>query len=383
MKIDLSKIDLTQFMVHQHIVNGEVMHLVQPQHIGAKWSQDNKIFRSSLWNDAGESVSLSFPKFTNWGENPDNFPVPTTLKDTICTEKIDGSLLIVSKYNGNYILRTRGTVDATELEKNGDEIEIFKSTILPQLQATARINGHKSSLDPVPDTWPCSVLFEWVSPKQKIILSYGDTPAWYLVGIVNHDDYSLEIQTVLDDIARFWAWKRPVTHTFPDVQELQLSVDEWKGKEGVVVYSKDGQALHKCKSSWYLALHRMKEEFGSVERLVDNWIIWGMPDYQKTEELIVNQFDYELFQSIRGDVSRICDAWKNVIKIEAGMNTFIRGTILSLGDPKDKKARGQMALKVLAAYGNTNRANFIFKLMDGRPLDKDDYKKLLYQCLKK
>ena len=45
--------------------------------------------------------------------------------------------------------------------------------------------------------------------------------------------------------------------------------------------------------------------------------------------------------------------------------------------------RGQMAGKVIGAYGNTNRAKFIFGLLDGRPLSQDDYKKLLYQCLKK
>ena len=99
MKIDLSKIDLEQFMVHEHIVAGETMWLVQPNHIGCKWTQNNKHFRSSLWDNDGNLVSAGFPKFTNWGENPENFPVPTSLKDTVVTEKIDGSLLIVSRWN--------------------------------------------------------------------------------------------------------------------------------------------------------------------------------------------------------------------------------------------------------------------------------------------
>jgi hypothetical protein len=368
MKIDLQSVDQTQFMMHQHIVNGEVLHLVQPQFIGCKWTQDNKIFRSSLWNNDGELVSAGFPKFTNWGENPDNFPVPTSLKDTIITEKLDGSLLIVSKYKGNYILRTRGTSDASKLD-NGHELEIFKQTILPKLPTVPNFKEL--------ETWHFSYLFEWVSPQQKIILSYGDQPDWYLVGVVHHPDYSLIEQSDLDLIAKVGGLKRPVTYTFPSIEELMANIEAWKGKEGVCVYSKDGQAIHKLKSAWYLALHRMKEQFGSLEHLIDAWFSWECPDYKTTEDKIVNQFDFELFQTCRGDVSRICEGWKEVQKIEAGFRRFIDDNL------KQLPTRKEQAIKVLSAYGETNRASFIFKLLDGKELGKEEQKKLLYQVLKK
>ena len=115
MKIDISSIDRTQFMVHEHSLNGEIVYLIQPQHIGTKWRQDNKHMRSVVVNYAGEVISASFPKFTNYGENPEHFPVPTSLKNATVVEKLDGSTLIVSKYNGQYILRTRGTVDASTM----------------------------------------------------------------------------------------------------------------------------------------------------------------------------------------------------------------------------------------------------------------------------
>ena len=69
MKIEIDKIDQESFMVHDHVLNGEMFHLVQPQHINCKWTQKNKHFRSSLWNVDGELVSASFPKFTNFGED--------------------------------------------------------------------------------------------------------------------------------------------------------------------------------------------------------------------------------------------------------------------------------------------------------------------------
>ena len=364
MKINISSIDESQFMKHQHIINGQSCWLVQPQHIGAKFTQANKIFRSSLWNDEGELISAGFPKFTNWGENPDNFPVPTSLKNTTMVEKVDGSLLIVSKYKGNYILRTRGTSDATKIN-NGHELEIFKKDYLPNIKLTNE------------DSWDESYLFEWVSPLQKIILNYGTQPDWYLVGVVNHTDYSLWTQGALDVMAKELGLKRPVTYTFPSVEELMTNVEAWKGKEGLCVYSKDGQSIHKVKSAWYLALHRMKEEFGSIERLIDVWFSWSNPDYQTTEEKIISQFDYELFQTIRGDISIICDGWKDVQKIIAGMNVFVNETLSLMGNRKDQ------AMKTIASYGNTNRASFIFKMLDHKELTPDDKKKLLYQVLKK
>jgi hypothetical protein len=172
MKIDLDAIDREQFMVHQHLLGGEVLWLVQPQHIGCKWTQLNKHLRSSLWSNDGDLVSAGFPKFTNWGENPDNFPLPTSLKNTVVVEKLDGSLLIVTKYKGQFILRTRGTSDASRLD-NGAELELFRATYLPKLIAFVDAT-HGADIE----TWNVSYLFEWTSPLQKIILNYGDTPSW-------------------------------------------------------------------------------------------------------------------------------------------------------------------------------------------------------------
>jgi hypothetical protein len=160
-------------------------------------------------------------------------------------------------------------------------------------------------------------------------------------------------------------------------------VEQWKGKEGVVIYSKHGQMLHKAKGMWYLALHRMKEALASFDKVVDVWYEHGEPSYQDFEDAITMQFDYELWSQIRGEVSRICDGAKDVQRIIDGMQKFVNDSILPLGDPKDKKARGPMARLVVSSYGITNRANFVFKLMDGKGLDSEDRKKLLYQVLKK
>jgi len=363
MKIDLDKVDRTQFMVHEHSLNGEIVHLIQPQHIGTKWTQDNKHMRSVVVNYEGEVISAGFPKFTNYGENPEHFPVPTSLRNCTVMEKLDGSLLVVSKYKGQYILRTRGTVDASTMA-NGHELELFKEKFLKRLT-------HDT-----PDTWNVSILFEWVSPINKIVLNYGDEPDWYVVGIVHHSDYSLYSQEDLDMWAKNKGFKRPATYTFTDVNDLLQNVDKWKGKEGVCVYSKNDQTIHKVKGAWYLALHHMKSELSNIEKVMDVWLEQGMPDYNTFYNYIFTTFDFELAEQVKSMISRIADGKKEVNKIVDGMNDFVNNRLRSLSTRKEQ------AQLVISSYGETNRASFLFKLLDGKSLGKEEYKKLMFQVLK-
>ena len=362
MKIDLDNVDRSQFMVHEHSLNGEIVHLIQPQHIGTKWTQDNKHMRSVVVNYAGEVISASFPKFTNWGENPEHFPVPNSLNHCTVVEKLDGSTLIVSKYNGQYILRTRGTVDASKLA-NGFELELFKSTILNKLQDNN-------------DTWNYSIIWEWLSPINKIVLSYGDEPMWKLIGFIDHTDYSLATQDMLDIMAKKYDLLRPEIYTFTDISDMLQIVDKWQDKEGVCLYSKNDQVIHKIKASKYLLLHHLKSELSNIEKVLDVWLEQGMPDYQTFYSYIFTTFDYELAEQCRGMISRIVDAKKEVDKIVWGMNIFVNTRLRLLSTRKEQ------AEQVISAYGNTNRASFLFKLLDGKSLSKEEYKKLLFQVLK-
>ena len=365
MKIDISSIDRTQFMVHEHSLNGEIVHLIQPQHIGTKWHQDNKHMRSVVVNYEGEVISAGFPKFTNWGENPDNFPVPNSLRNCTVMEKLDGSLLIVSKYNGQYILRTRGTVDASTMA-NGHELELFKDTILKTLESKIVTWS----------TWKFSILFEWVSPLNRIVLNYGDEPDWYLVGMICHDDYELYSQSDLDDVADQHNIKRPATYTFSNVNDLLQNVDQWKGKEGVCVYSKNDQSIHKVKSADYLIKHRFKSE-ATLENTLDLYFSYGKPLYQEFESKLTETFDYECFEMVRGYASQICDASKEVNKIVDGFKSFIDNQLKVLSTRKEQ------AQKVISSYSESNRSSMIFSLLDGKTLTADQHKKLFWQVLKK
>jgi hypothetical protein len=120
----------------------------------------------------------------------------------------------------------------------------------------------------------------------------------------------------------------------------------------------------------------MKSELSNIEKVMDVWLEQGMPDYQTFYNYIFTTFDYELAEQCRGMISRIVDAKKEVDKIVWGMNIFVNTRLRLLSTRKEQ------AEQVISAYGNTNRASFLFKLLDGKSLSKEEYKKLLFQVLK-
>ena len=369
MKIDLNTIDRESFYVNEHVWNGERVYLVVPKEMGCVWTQENKIFRSSVWNYDGELISASFPKFVNWGEKPETFPTPSSLDNTTIVDKLDGSTLIVSQYKGNYMIRTRGTIDASEMEKNGHEIEIFKNEVLPKFNEL-----HESFPMDSSDTWDISLIFEWTSPLNTIVLNYGDTPQFFLIGIIYHGNYGLSLQHSLDDFGRHFGVPRPKTYTFNNVTDLISAITDWKDKEGVCVYHCSDQRIHKIKSAWYLILHRMKSELGSLDKVVDVWASQGYPDYNTFYNYIATTFDFELAEQCRGHISRISDGYKEVLKIVAHMKEFV--------EPLKSLSRKDAALTIISAYGETNRKSFCFNLLNGKELDSEAIKKLLFQVLK-
>jgi len=361
MVTDLTVIDETQFDVVPHLLCGETVYLVTPKRMGVNWNQSNKIFRSSVWNSSGELISASFFKFVNWGEKPEVFPVPHSLHGATIVEKLDGSLLIVSKYKGEFIIRTRGTVDATKLD-NGHEIELFKSK-------HSLVLNHDMS-----ETWDHSVLFEWTTPTNRIVIDYGTEPEWKLIGLIYHDDYSLAGQDTLDFVANKLNLRRPETFTFRSTEELISSVEQWKGKEGVCVYSKAGQEIHKVKGFEYLKLHYFKSN-ATFENTVDLFFEFGMPTYQEFQTKLVEHFDWECANMVLGFTSTICDGFKEVNKIVSSMKEYV--------EPLKTVSRKEAAQKILGSFANTNRGSYCFQLLDGKILDKDCLKKLLYQVTKK
>lgn len=366
MHIDLDKIDRTQFLVHEHIVAGEMCFLVQPQHIGAEWTSDNLIFRSSLWNARGEPVSLSWKKHFNWEEKPEIDLVPRSLEGVELMEKIDGSTLLVSAYKGRLIVRTRGTVDATKLD-NGDEIGLFK-----QRYRGLFTPENLSSNYITPPQRHLTICCEWVSPRNQIVIAYPE-PELYLTGVINHDDYSYWSQSKLDWLAPILGLKRPRRYRFDTIPQMLEAVSTFQGVEGVCAYYNQGQSWRKIKAAQYLILHRFKENV-TQNNILDLFFQYQRPHLALFKELIRQHFDWECAQMASELVTKIS---------EANMRAVSRYNLIGarLTELKDWSRR-DAALKIQEWYGGLDRS-LAFHILSGKPLDDKILRKVIEEELDK
>lgn len=364
MKIDPSKINTDDFRVVSGLqVAYTPCILVNPKAF-PKWDESNKYFRSSMWTEDGQPVSLGWRKFTNHGEQPGFEPLKTTGPLTY-VQKVDGSALYVSKFKGELVVRTRGAATAYQ-QPNADELDVLKA------KYPKAFDNH------LLDTGNYTLMFEWTSPKNIIVLKESDEPELWLLGITKHEDYSYVPQSEVDTWAEFNGLKRPEKHTYENFKEALKDVEMWKGKEGVVVYGNNDQVLKKIKSELYCRLHAMKSNL-SQEGILELFLDMDRPSHPDFYHslltmLQLDQLDFETQGQTIGWISRVCDADKEVKAIIEGMKTFCE---------KIKYIpRKEAAEKIFASYGATNRADFVFMTLNGKTLERKQILKLFWQVLK-
>lgn len=363
MKINFAEYDFTEFAIKEGAFGGIWSKLITPIHIGTKFTQRNKVFRSSIWvADTGELLSAGLPKFVNFGENPENFPIPLSIDNCAFVEKIDGSLVCLDYINDKLCMRTRGTFSYESLENASD----FEDCLSEHLVMNDWLATHSH----------CTLLCELTTPNLKVVLDYGPLPQFWLVGVVNKNDYSLMSQHELDALGKELGLKRPESFSFSSIDELLNGVAKWTTKEGICLYSNNSREIHKIKAYSYLKLHRFKEN-ATLENTLELFFEYGQPSYQEFERQLQLQFDHECWGMVRGYASNICDAAKQVHQITDGIDAFVDGTLRPL------PTRRAQAEKVLASYSTTNRSAMVFTRLDGKQLSDDQVKKLFWQVLKK
>lgn len=355
MKINLDSINRNQFAVREFDFHGEPLYLVNPLNpFDVDWDRDNLIFRSSIWNKEGELVSAGLPKFGNWGEKLDLWALPTNLVNCELIEKIDGSLLCISSYKGNQIVRTRGSYDATEKE-NGAEIEILKKQY-PRVFNNTNVNSEKVSF-----------LLEWVSPTNKIVCEYPE-PDLYLIGAINHEGYRLISQDTLDMLAELYQVKRPARYNFGSISEMLAAIKAVKGKEGACLYAPDGK-IFKIKSDWYLKRHSFKSS-ANINSIIELFCDWSYPTKSQFQDRLSSEIDFECSQFAEPLIDKVCQAWFEVLSLESQLETFVA------------PMRGLPRKEAAALIKKSEYPGLCFQILDGK-VDKKTYKSLLIQFCKK
>lgn len=275
--------------------------LITPIDMKTEWTSENDIFRSCLCDKkSGKIYSLGFKKFTNYGEKPNFQPWNDEWKFE-ARHKLDGSLLCISKIDGNILCRTRGVFDASYHE-TGDEISIFYKKY-SKLFDNKYINSERYT-----------ILCEHTTPKRIIVLREHNEPTLTLLGIISNENAEYENQEHLDYLGQLWEVPRPKRYEYNSISECIADVSAWEGKEGVVIHSPDHQTMKKIKASLYCELHKIATGMNSTKAVLD--VFMESPKFAKYSdfyEFIENSLDYEIAEKCKEDIRNITVAYSKVV----------------------------------------------------------------------
>jgi hypothetical protein len=362
MKINLNSIPSSSFYKKEGKICGVEAILITPKDMGVEWTQENKIFRSSIWSKEGYLLSASFPKFTNFGENEKHFPTPSLDDDDYeLIDKVDGSTFIVDSIDGRINIRSRGTFDANVLDNGKDFFEC--------------LNKYKNIVNALSKYPNHTLLFEIVSPNNKIIIDYGQEVDLYFTGMINKEDYSLVNNNTLDEIAKEYGFKRPKRYDFRGRDILNI-VHEIKGIEGFCLYK--GQGIWKIKNKDYLKLHKLKNDLASFNKVADvcldvvfNNGQYSFLEYEDLYNYFKDTYDYEIAETIKNDLILI---YSNIDKT----NNYIamcEGIVKIVKSLPSRKLQAQEILKSELDHP------LMFTLLDNKVVDKTLFRKIFNKII--
>ena len=357
MKVNLP-IEEGYFNIVPNTFCGLDCYLITPE-VDAKWNKNNLFYRSLITDKEGNVLSSGFPKYFNYGEKPDCYPNPENYSDWRIDSKIDGSLLIADYVNGQFSMRTRGTVSYVTQE-NAKDFEL-----LPQ--------KYPAVVDFLKENQHLSLLFEIITPNNVIVIR-SQQIEFYLLGAINKDNMEIVSSS---DLLEIWRKIGPInvpqSYNFLDTNNLSKiaeNIKYWKRKEGIVISYNNGQNKIKLKSDWYNWLHRIKSQLRSTKNLIDFYIEKEMPSYEDFYKIIETEFDYEIAIQLKWEMEKICDAGEKSKK-------YIDHILEVLHDIRKVETRKEQAEMIKRNF--QENSSFVFSILDGKILTKEQWTKLINQ----
>ena len=295
------------------------------------WTWFERVSRELMLNiKTGEVVARPFDRIFNWGERGER----SAGHIVNVTEKIDGSLGILYRDNGQHKIATRGAFDSDQAQ-----------------WATYHLTSYYDLCRLPPEY---TMLFEIVYPENRIVVDYGDDEDLFLLAMRNR--FTGEYLPFYPDVyewAEFFGFPVPETYNFNNVVSIMEACESLGGnEEGWVAEFSDGERF-KFKGDAYLELHRLVTNT-SFKRVLSwvadgsyNAMIGGVPD------------------EFLGQVQE----WKLEIDKVVG---FTVDMVEGLYGQAPKDSRKEFALWV--KENGYQWAPYLFRKLDGQ-----DYKPLIYQ----
>lgn len=314
------------------------------------WDDYTKLARGIVTDAEGNVVSRPFTKFFNLGEMQEMESLPWS-EPVEVTEKIDGSLIIVSFYEGKMVVNTKGSF-------NSEQAEFARKWIEKNLSEWVEM------MELVNDNIPCTYLFEAIYPDDRKVVDYGSKKALVLLAIIQTDSGRELSYEMLQVWGERWGVEVAPRHDSSKIEELLNAMKYRKAAEGegVVIHFTESNLRVKVKGDEYKRVHRMLSRLSEkrvIENLNDvctggiNTINAGLPD--------------EFYPDIRQMTREAMIAYNNVIVEAAGMIPELRCRF---------STRKEQAAFMMSDPERREMMGIVFDLMDGKDCTMAVWKKV-------
>lgn len=230
----------------------------------AKWDEVTLSCRGLVFDDNGDQVSYPFKKFFNIEENKH-----TPTEHFEIYEKVDGSLITVFNYNGEWVVSSRGSFTSDQA--------IAAQKLFKQLMNLDRIDKR------------VTYLFELIAPWNRIVVDYGELEELILLGA--RAKYFEASHLDLYEVAKMLGCNLIRKFDFEDYKEIQKL--NWANTEGFIVRFSNGDRC-KIKFADYVKLHRVLTNCSSYD-------IWeNLKEFDKLPEEMLQDVPDEFYDWVHG-----------------------------------------------------------------------------------
>jgi RNA ligase len=320
-------------LLRAHVANGIVREQKHSRLPLAIYNYSERCQYDRLWDDlslqcrglilyGNTVVARPFRKFFNDTEHKPG-EIPWHLPCEV-TEKMDGSLLIMFNFDGQWRTATRGSFTSEQAAK-GKEIFDEHYGFVP--------------LDPA-----ITYLFEVLYPGNRIVLDYGDTEDVVLLAMI---ETATGVEIPLSEAS---IYLRHVRRLPPTANAAELRSIIRDDEEGYVVRFENGFRV-KVKGQRYMDLHRIIS--GVSSRSVWEALSGGLP-FDELLTIIPDEFSDWVRQeksAFEADYARLLSRTDEAVKAVATL--------------PDRKSQ---ALHIMAEYKDI--CGPVFQALDRKPFDK-------------
>ena len=279
-----------------------------------------------LNSKTGEIVARPFDKFFNWQEGNRT----STAKIKTITNKMDGSLGILYRQDGQYKVSTRGSFTSDQA--------IWATDFLNKNHNLTQLSNE------------LTLLFEIIYPKNRIVINYNGKQGLVLLAARNRFTGEYLDFNEVKKIALVHHFEVPNVSQINSIQDLTLVLPILSGnEEGFVVEFEDGQRF-KFKGNEYKKLHKM---------------ISGLSFKNTVEAMKKNEID-QIKGVIPDEFLIEFDSW--VAEIEETIKNF-KQEVKEAFDKLPKDTRKDFALAVMKDYKHLSAYLFaVYTNQDITPL---------------